>query len=199
MVIAFLPCCTFNIFWLPDIRPPVALGKGPGESCRIIQQKPFILQFSLFFNLKNGWEIFKIGLCFLRKPISLSDQVGVVFWVYLLLELHSGPFSNHSPENFQKWVLLDHGVVDPYEIRKNQDIIKNSWNCSGYVIKCKQIQHFDEFSAFSTEKFHYSVLVDHCVIHVKCKQFVKKSWNYSDTVSKWKQTWVFDEIFKKSK
>ena len=114
MVIAFLPCCTFNIFWLPDMRPPVALGKGPGESCRIIQQKPFILQFSLFFNLKNGWEIFKIGLCFLRKPISLSDQVGVVFWVYLLLELHSGPFSNHSPENFQKCVLLDHGVVDPY-------------------------------------------------------------------------------------
>ena len=79
--------------------PPVALGKGPGESCRIIQQKPFILQFSLFFNLKNGWEIFKIGLCFLRKPISLSDQVGVVFWVYLLLALHSGTFPNFSPQN----------------------------------------------------------------------------------------------------
>ena len=33
---------TFNFFWLPELRPPVALGKRPGESCRIIQQKPFI-------------------------------------------------------------------------------------------------------------------------------------------------------------
>ena len=32
-----------SIFWLPELRPPVALGKRPGESCRIIQQKPFIL------------------------------------------------------------------------------------------------------------------------------------------------------------